>query len=126
MATAESDDRPLELSGRSWPTLASRTVVIVAGSALDVDETQWRDALVVVESGEVEVETSSGLRHRFGPGQMMWFTGLSLRTLHNFGPEAVVLTAVSRRRRAAINDADGPTGATGQAPPAAGAGIEKQ
>jgi quercetin dioxygenase-like cupin family protein len=91
------DQRPLVLSGWAWPSFVAQTVVIAAGCMVPFDETQWRDALVIVESGEVELETTSGLRRRFRAGDMLWLTGLPLRCLHNPGGEPAVLMAVSRR-----------------------------
>lgn len=90
-------DDPLVLSGRPWPAFEARTVTIAPGSSRPYDRAEWRDALVVVESGEVQLETISGHWRRFGAGDMLWLTGLSLRYLHNVGAEPVVLKAVSRR-----------------------------
>ena len=91
------DQRPLMLSGRAWPSFVAQTVVIGPGCLVPFDETQWRDALVVVESGEVELETTTAIRRRFRAGDMLWLTGLSLRCLRNPGDEPLVLKAVSRR-----------------------------
>jgi hypothetical protein len=91
------DDRPLVLSGRLWPSFVAETVVIAPGCQVPFDEAQWRDALVVVESGEVELETTTGQRRRFRSGEMLWLTGLPLRCLRNPGDLPVVLKAVSRR-----------------------------
>ena len=87
------DDSPLVVSGRAWPSFVAQTVVIAPGCEV----TQWRDALVVVESGEVELETTTAIRRRFRSGDMLWLTGLSLRCLCNSGDEPAVLKAVSRR-----------------------------
>lgn len=96
-AEADDDDRPLLLTGRLWPTFAARTVVLIPGSALPYAEADWRDALIVIDSGELEVETGTGLRRRFAAGEMLWFTDLNLRTLRTYGTDPVVLKAVSRR-----------------------------
>jgi quercetin dioxygenase-like cupin family protein len=90
------DERPLTLSGRPWPSLVALTVVIAARCMVPFEESQWRDALVIVESGEVELETTTGQRRRFRSGDMLWLTGLSLRCLSNPGDEPLVLRAVSR------------------------------
>ena len=91
------DGSPLVLSGRAWPSFVAQTVVIAQGCEVPYDESQWRDALVVVESGEVELETTTAQRRRFRAGEMLWLTGLSLRCLRNPCAEPVVLKAVSRR-----------------------------
>ncbi|MET0863184.1 MAG: hypothetical protein ABWZ98_02505 [Nakamurella sp.] len=94
----DSDDAPLVLTGRLWPTFASRTVVLNPGSALPFAEADWSDALVVIESGELEVETVSGLLRQFRAGEILWFAGLGLRVLRCCGTEPTVLKAVSRGR----------------------------
>ena len=62
------------------------------------DETEWRDALVVVECGAVVVECRAGGRRTFGSGDVLWLTGMGVRALHNDGAETAVLVAVSRQR----------------------------
>jgi len=91
------DQRPLMLSGRAWPSFVAQTVIIAPGRMVPFQESQWRDSLVIVESGEVELETISGQRRRFRTGEMLWLTDLPLRCLRNPGDEPVVLKAVSRR-----------------------------
>jgi len=93
------DDAPLVLTGRLWPTFAARTVVLTPGSALPFAEADWTDALIVIESGELEVETLSGLCRRFRAGEILWFAGLDLRILRSSGAEPTVLKAVSRAQR---------------------------
>jgi len=97
--TDDDDDAPLVLTGRLWPTFAARTVLLPPGSALPFAEADWTDALIVIESGELEVETVSGLRRQFGTGEILWFAGLDLRVLRSCGIEPTVLKAVSRGRR---------------------------
>jgi hypothetical protein len=79
------------------PSFVVRLVTIPAGTSLDVDEAAWRDAIVVLEAGALEVECVHGGRRSFDVGATMWLAGLDLKTLHSTGAEAVVLTAVSRR-----------------------------
>jgi hypothetical protein len=57
----------------------------------------WRDALVVVERGEIELRCHAGGRRRFSAGAIMWLQGMDLHELHNPGGEPAVLSAVSRR-----------------------------
>ncbi|MGS0683924.1 hypothetical protein ACVBEQ_02005 [Nakamurella sp. GG22] len=90
------DRDPLEIAGRVWPTFIARRVVLAGFSTQPFDEAQWRDALVIVERGTVEVETVSGLRRAFSVGDILWLTGLNLRALHNPSVEDAVLAAVSR------------------------------
>ena len=71
-------------------------VTIAANGERAYDEAEWRDALVVVERGEIELECLGGSRHRFRSGNVLWLTGLPLRVLRNRGVVPAVLTAVSR------------------------------
>lgn len=73
-----------------------RVVTVAPGRARRYAEAEWRDALVVVESGEVELETEDHGRWRFARGEMLWLTGLPLRAVHNHGTEPARLVAVSR------------------------------
>jgi hypothetical protein len=77
-----------------------RVVVVAPGRPRPYDAAEWRDAIVVVERGEIEVEGRAGGRARFGAGAVVWLEGLPLRALHSRGGEPVVLVAVSRRLRA--------------------------
>lgn len=75
-----------------------RTVALEPGSTLAYDEEEWRDALVTVESGEVELEMTCGRSCFFQRGDVLWFQGLPLARLHNRGDEPTVLVAASRIR----------------------------
>lgn len=76
---------------------AMRAVALEPGSERAYDEREWRDAIVAVARGEVELEWPSGARRRFGRGALLCLTGLSLRALRNRGRDLAVLVAVSRR-----------------------------
>jgi hypothetical protein len=90
-----------ELSPRFWRRLGStfvtRVVTVAAGCSRAYDASEWRDAIVVIECGEVELETAAGVRRSFGSGAILWLDGLPLRALNNRGMEPAVLVAVSRR-----------------------------
>jgi hypothetical protein len=73
-----------------------RVVVIGPGAARDYDPAEWRDAIVMVQRGEIEVEGRAGGRRRFGPGAVVWLDGLPLRALHTVGADAAVLVSVRR------------------------------
>lgn len=75
-----------------------REIVVAPGRSRAYDEAEWRDAIVAVERGEIEVEGTAGSRRRFGSGDVLSLAGLPLRALRNRGEEAAVLVAVSRRR----------------------------
>ena len=75
-----------------------RTVVLDPGESRPSHNDEWRDALVTVECGEVDLECAAGGRRRFAEGAVLWLTGIDIRVLHNVGVGPVVLVAVSRRR----------------------------
>jgi hypothetical protein len=74
-----------------------RAVAVAPGGRRAYDEGEWRDAIVVVKRGEIELECLSGISHRFRRGDLLWLSGLPLRALHNRGGEPALLVAVSRR-----------------------------
>lgn len=77
-----------------------RTIVVPTGPGRPYDEREWRDALVVVALGALEVECWSGTRRRLGRGALLWFDGLPLRALHSCGEGPAVLVATARARPA--------------------------
>jgi quercetin dioxygenase-like cupin family protein len=74
-----------------------RAVEVEPGGHRVYHAAEWRDALVVVSCGEIELECRSGARHRFKRGDLLWLTALPLRAFHNRGGEPALLVAVSRR-----------------------------
>lgn len=93
----ESRNRLAFLERRPDPAFEKRVIVVAPGDTRTYDEAEWRDALVVVEQGEIDLETTAGGGRRFGSGDVLCLTGLPLRALHNRGKKNVVLIAVSRR-----------------------------
>lgn len=73
-----------------------RVVEIPPGGERPYDGTEWHDALVVVDRGEVELDCRDGSRPRFAGGAVLWLGGLPVRALRNPGPAPAVLVAVSR------------------------------
>jgi hypothetical protein len=84
-------DRPLS------DAFERRLVAIPPGFARRYHEAEWWDALVIVERGDLELECVGGGRRRFARGDVMWLSGHPLVALHNPGPDAALLVAVSRR-----------------------------
>jgi hypothetical protein len=84
------------LGGRVPPGFQVRRIVIDCGAEQAYDETEWVDAIVLVEEGEIELECVQGSRHRFGRGDVIWLVGLPLRVLRCAGPGPAILVAVSR------------------------------
>jgi hypothetical protein len=81
-----------------------RVVTIPPQTALPFEPAGWRDALVVVARGTVEVETESGQRQLFGGGALIWLDRMPVRLLRNPGIEPAVLGAVARRRSSSTSD----------------------
>jgi hypothetical protein len=79
------------------PGFEVRAVAVEPGGDRIYNESEWRDAIVVVARGEIELESLGSRRHRFGRGDILWLCELPLRALHNRGTEDAVLVAVSRR-----------------------------
>ncbi|MEV7967974.1 hypothetical protein AB0O34_18595 [Sphaerisporangium sp. NPDC088356] len=88
---------PSFLGRRLPPAFALRTVVVSPGRARVYDEAEWRDAIVAVERGRIELLCSNGHRHVFEHGEVLWLHGLPVHVLYNPVTEPAVLIAVSRR-----------------------------
>jgi hypothetical protein len=99
MTAGCEDCEPVSFLGRPLGRAFAATVVTIAPrSARPCDESEWRDALVVVEHGQVVLERG-GDRRVFGQGAVFWLAGLDVVALRNEDDvEDVVLVAVSRRR----------------------------
>jgi hypothetical protein len=67
------------------------------------DEAEWRDALVIVERGSIDIESHSGRRLRLEAGTLFSLTHLSVKALYNVGEEPLVLIAISRRTARALD-----------------------
>jgi hypothetical protein len=80
------------------PGFDVRAVALEPGGDRLYDEAEWRDAIVFVASGTIELECRGGGRHRFDCGDILWLAELPLRALHNPGSDATVLLSVSRTR----------------------------
>lgn len=74
-----------------------RVLTVAPGGTRMYQESEWRDSLVVVEHGRIQLEGTGGSRRDFVTGDVLCLLGLSLRALHNLGSEPVVLVAVSRK-----------------------------
>jgi hypothetical protein len=84
------------LGRRVPPWFELRAVRIPVGAAIAYVEGEWRDAIVLIERGEIELETFEGERHRFGRGSLIWLDGVRLHALRNAGPRPAELVAISR------------------------------
>lgn len=92
-------DEPLAFLGTPLPRWVHRQEVIIeCGASRPYDESEWRDALVVVDAGAVTLECVRGGFNTFRHGDVMWLVDVPLRWMHNWGDEPVVVVAISRRR----------------------------
>lgn len=95
---ALADREPFRLLGRRVSSsFVVRVVLLVSGGQRAFDERDWRDALVVVERGGIEIECERGTRRRFSAGAVLCLTGLPLRMLRQCGPDPALLVSVRRR-----------------------------
>jgi hypothetical protein len=78
------------------PIFDVRAVVVAAGRSRAYDEREWRDALVVVKLGQIELESTSGRSYVFVRDDVLWLEGLPLRALHNRGRSPCLLLAIAR------------------------------
>lgn len=90
----------LSFLGEPLPRWVHRHVIVIEpGGARPYDESEWRDALVVVEEGEVTLECTRGGFTTFRSGDILWLVDVPLRTLRNLGRDRAVVVAVSRQDR---------------------------
>jgi hypothetical protein len=73
-----------------------RVVTIAPGDRRPYVDEDWRDALVVIVRGAVDLECTRGGRRRFEAGTMMSLEGLGLVALFNPGPSGLVIIAITR------------------------------
>ena len=89
---------PLRLGAlRLPPAFERRTVTIAPGDALPPHITCWRDAIVSVEQGWLEMVGPGGEVLRLGAGAMLLLEGVEHVEVRNVGDEPLVLAAIRRR-----------------------------
>ena len=74
-----------------------RVVTLEPGVELPFVAAEWRDAIVLVQGGALELGCRAGGWRRFDAGAVLCLDGLGLRVLRNPGPAAIRVVAVSRR-----------------------------
>lgn len=84
------------MDAETTSSFRSRSITVAPGEDRPHDEDEWEGALIVVESGEIELRCRSGGRRRFGAGALLWFTGLDLVSVHNPGAEPAVFRGITR------------------------------
>lgn len=71
-------------------------VLIAPGHDYPYNESEWRDCLVVVKEGSIELIGSNGQGCRLENGAILWLVGLPLRAIVNPGNGTACLLTVSR------------------------------
>jgi hypothetical protein len=96
-----SRDEELDLDRLARDSLHFRRRVVDLATAeeMTIDAGTWRDAIVFLETGEVELECVAGGRRRFTAGAVLCLRP-PVRLLRNSGSESARLIAISRRRLA--------------------------
>lgn len=74
------------------------TIRIPPGGELLFKAADWRDTIVLVHDGRLELEWDGGIRWSFATGAILALDGLAPRRLENRGRRGVLLIAVSRQR----------------------------
>jgi glyoxylate utilization-related uncharacterized protein len=73
------------------------TVTLAPGCELRYDDADWRDAIVFVTDGEIELHCCSGTVRRFRRGHILWLANLPLKAVRNPSRVPARLVALSRR-----------------------------
>jgi quercetin dioxygenase-like cupin family protein len=95
------------------PGFTRRVFRVAPGGEVGDEAGRLRDAIVVVEEGELELDCAAGTSQRFGPGSMIALAGLPASRLRSVGPGPLVLVAVSRARARATDELRGDAGSYG-------------
>lgn len=95
----DPDRPPLPFLGEpAGAAFARRELTVAPGCSQAYDPAEWRDAIVVLERGRVDLVHLDGRRVGLTGGAVVSLDRLALRCLHNPGPAPAVLVAVSRKR----------------------------
>jgi predicted dithiol-disulfide oxidoreductase (DUF899 family) len=86
------------------PGFRFRAITVAAGVERVYNPGEWRDTLVVVGRGVLELRSLDGDSYRFAAGCVLSLDGLPLRALRSPGPEPAVLLAVSRSDEFSFRD----------------------
>jgi len=91
-----SRGQPVSFFGARLPAwVEARIFVIAPGGERAYQASEWRNALVVVERGQIELRGITD-RWRFDRGATLFLAGLPICALRNDGPETALICALSR------------------------------
>ena len=97
-----NDDDEVDLDRLACTASAAcekRVVELAAEATLRYEPSEWRDTIVFVLTGEVEIECVDGERRCFKRGATLVFSPLPIRTIRNRATRPARLLAISRRVR---------------------------
>jgi len=77
---------------------ALREIALAPGVTRPYRRREWRDALVMIRTGQIDLEDATGAVAHFGAGDILCLAAARLRALRNPGPQPAVVLAISRRR----------------------------
>ena len=98
MSHLDNDQRPLDLLGTCCSDRIEVSIrILYAGTETAYHPDDWKDSIVEIESGAVEIKTRDGATLEFRSGDVFWLAGLPVRALHNRGDIPAVLVTATRR-----------------------------
>jgi hypothetical protein len=90
------EGRPL-LLGRPIPDSFPVTRLTIPPRSARVTEAElWAESLVVVQRGDVEVESAGGVRETFHPGDVLCLEWVGARVLRNNGADEAEVVSIRR------------------------------
>jgi hypothetical protein len=113
----DNQDEPLSLLTIALPPwFERRTVTIAVGEELGPREASWRDELVSVEAGSLDIVSPDGTVLHLTAGAMLFLDGVAHVALRATGDVPTVLAAVRRRRDPETGPGAGPAPSLGSTP----------
>ena len=94
--TAEGDHESCCVPSRVPEWCRRQVVTLRPGTQRPYHDVEWRDAIVFVAQGAIELEDLAGGRRRFALGDTLWLADLPLRAIHNPDAAPAVLITFSR------------------------------
>jgi hypothetical protein len=85
------------LGGALLAGFERRVVVLEPSARRAFRPAEWRDAIVLIDHGQIQLEFAGQSPRHFGEGALLCLGGLGLRAIYNDGPGPAVLIAVWRR-----------------------------
>jgi quercetin dioxygenase-like cupin family protein len=90
------DELDVERLARDALHFRRRVVELAPDDELHIDAAAWRDAIIFLDSGDVEVECVVGERRRFSKGAVLCLVP-PVRLLRNCGGDRARMIVISRR-----------------------------